>query len=161
MLALRCAYSGGYGWFWYVSRIGTGQLVAAVGGGARPPQPGGHYTSQSHGIPASAAFTALVTQLAASAAVHPDGNTEIAEFQHVYKMPATEVQEQRWVGDIESTRVHASNRGQSTPNIQAVLAAGTESEYHHPLRHQPDCVYPPFQERDFAPDAAGWVVEPR
>ena len=50
MLALRCAYSGGYGWFWYVSRIGTGQLVAAVGGGARPPQPGGHYTSQSHSL---------------------------------------------------------------------------------------------------------------
>ena len=50
------------------------------------------------GIPASAAFAALVAQLAALGAVHPDGNTEIAAFQCVYKMPATEVQEQHWVG---------------------------------------------------------------
>ena len=87
----------------------------------------GHHTSQSPGIPASAAFAALVTQLAAPVATHPDGNTEIEEFQHVYKTPATEVQGQRWVGDIESTRVHASNHRQSrTPSIQADLAARSE-----------------------------------
>ena len=36
------------------------------------------------------------------------------------------MQEQRWVGGIESARVHASSRGQSTPSIQAELAAGTD-----------------------------------
>ena len=71
-------------------RMGTGQLVAAVGGGAGPPQLG-HRTSQRPGILASAVLAALV---AAHVAVHPNGNTEIAEFQRVYKMPATEVQEQ-------------------------------------------------------------------
>ena len=108
------------------------------------------------------AAAALVAQLAAPAAVHPDGNTDIAEFQHVYKMSATEVWEQRSVGDSESTRVHASNRGQrSTPGIQVELAAGTEPEYHHPGRRQPDSLYSPFQESDSAPDAAGWAVEAR
>ena len=54
-------------------------------------------------------------------------------------MPVTEVYEQRWVGDIESTRV---NRGQrSAPSIQAEPAAGTEPEYHHPVHRRLDCVY--------------------
>ena len=111
--------------------MGTGQLAAAVGDGAGPLQLEGHHTPQRAGIPASAAFAALV---AAPVAVHPDGNTEIATFQHVYMVPATEVQERRWVGDIES----------STPSIQAELAAGTEPEYRHPV-----------QESDSAPGTAG------
>ena len=77
-------------------------------------------------------------------------------------MPAMEVQGQRWNGDIESTRVHALNRGQrSTRSIHAELAAGIEPEYHHPVQRPPDCVYSPFQEGDSAPDAAGWAVEAR
>ena len=119
-------------------RMGTGQVVAAVGGCAGPPQPEEHHTSQRSGILASAAFAALVVQPVAPVAVHPDGK----------KMPATEVQEQRWVGDIESARVHASNRGQrSTPSIQAELAAGTQPEYHHPVQRQSDCVYSLFPKR--------------
>ena len=112
-------------------RAVTVESVAAVGDGAGPLQLEGHHTSQRPGIPASAAFAALV---AAPVAVHPDGSTETAIFQHVYMMPATEVQERRWVGDIES----------STPSIQAELAAGTEPEYHHPV-----------QESDSAPGTAG------
>ena len=128
--------------------MGTGQLAAAVGDGTGPLQLEGHHTSQRPGIPA-AAFAALVGALVgAPVAVHPGGNTEI---QHVYMMPATEVQERRWVGDIES----------STPSIQAELAAGTEPEYRHPVQRRPDCVYSPFQASDSAPDAAGWAVEPR
>ena len=111
-------------------RMGTGQLVVAVGDGdgTGPPQPGRHRTSPRLEIPASAAFAALV---AAPVAVHPDGNTEIAAFQHAYKTPATEVQEQRWVDDIE----------RRTPSIQAELAAGTELEWHYPVQRRPDCVY--------------------
>ena len=148
---------GGYGSLWYGSQAYRNRTA----GCCWPPQPGGHHTSQSLGTPASAA-AALVAQLAAPAAVHPDRNTWIVEFQHVYKMPATEVWEQHWVGDVESTWVHASNHKQrSTPSIQAKQAAGTEPEYHHPVRRQPDCVYSPFQESDSAPDAAGWVVKAR
>ena len=63
--------------------------VAAVVGSARPPQPGD--TIRHRALESAAAV--LVAQLAAPAAVHPDGNNEIAEFQHVYKMRATEVWE--------------------------------------------------------------------
>ena len=45
-------------------RTGIGQL-RAVGGGAGPPQPEGHHTSQRPGILASAASAALVVPLAA------------------------------------------------------------------------------------------------
>ena len=111
--------------------MGAGQQVAVAVGGAGPLQLGRHHTSLRPGIPGSAAFAALV---AAHISVHPDGNTEIAAFQRVYKTPAREVQEQRWVGDLE----------RSTQSIQEKLAAGTEPEYHHPV-----------QESDSAPGTAG------
>ena len=122
-------------------RMGAGQLVAAVGGGggAGPPHPDVHHTSQRPGIPASAAFTVLI---AAPFAVHPDCDTEIAAFQRAYKTPATEVQEQRWVGDIK----------RSTPSMQAVLAAGTEPECHHIVQGRPDCAYKRVTLRLVPPD---------
>ena len=99
-------------------------------------------TRRNPGVPASAAFAALVAQRAVSVVVLPSGNTEIEESRHVYMIPGTvvgphvrvrvRVRVQTCVGDtngVEQDRTHMSNRGQkSTPSIQALFVAGIESE---------------------------------